>query len=434
MKTIPNYLTVITLMFCASVAQALEPPQHTSMCMPKPDNEVNRRMAAAENFPNTGWYDGKYWDIWGDKQPVSAEEPELIWYALSDTAPIAAVNDWLGRVTDWTTDAEGNVLIFFLDPVGNWNCGYYVIYRRNAENKFEYVGRVFTGSHIGWWDLKGIELHEDGFSLTYLNNADLPSVQHKFLYDKLEDFEIPEHDAQLATGPLNEVGQKIILCKAAGEEGKWLFRMQESMARPYSTKLLRQADGGIYYLSEPVRMNGDKQPYCFRWIDDKTFTSYAEDGSRYTWRLLPDYRIEVTETGDSERMLRLEREAAKLGTYAIEFSVPNSKGQVIALHFPNSAENRYMFKLQQDGEDEGAYLLADDGSIYELPERVKLSRTKHLNQEKFEQMYYGKPERLHLYPLRFHWVNDTTFSTHSESGAIYTWEIGPDLKVKCTSN
>ena len=203
------------------------------------------------------------------------------------------------------------------------------------------------------------------------------------------------------------------------------------MARPYSTKLLRQADGSIYYLSEAVRMKGDNPPYCFRWIDDTTFTTYAEDGSRYTWRLLPDCRIELTETGDSESMLREERESAKRGTYAIEYSVPNSKGQVIALHFPNSAENRYMFKLQQDGEDEGAYLLVDDGSIYELPERVKLCRTKHLNQEKFEQLYYGKPERLHLYPQRFRWLNDTTFTTHSESGTVYTWEIGPDMRVRC---
>ncbi|MBQ8479176.1 MAG: hypothetical protein IJ503_02180 [Akkermansia sp.] len=432
MKKITNYLTVSALMFCASIAQALEPSQHPSLCMPKPDNEVNRRMAAAENFPNTGWFDGKYWDIWGSSKPVPAEQPELIWYALCDTAPLGVEDKWLGRVTDWTTDAEGNVLIFFVDPVGNWNSGYYVVYRRNAQNMFEYVGRVFTGSHIGWWDMKGIELHVDGFSLTYLNNSDLPTVQHKFLYDKLEDFVIPRHDEQIATGPLNDNGQSIILCRAAGEPKRWLFRMQESMARPYSTKLLRQEDGSIHYLSEPVRMKGDNPPYCFRWLDANTFTSYAEDGSRYTWRLLPGYRIELTETGDSESLLREEREAARRGTYAIEFSVPNSKGQVIALHFPNSFENRYMFKLMQDGEDDGAYLLADDGSIYELPERVKLSCTKHLKQEQFEQLYYGKPERLHLYPLRFRWVNDTTFRTHSESGTVYTWEIGPDLKVKCT--
>ena len=194
MKSFYNSLMMGGMVVAASVLQAIEPTQHESLRMPKPDNVVNRCMAAAEAFPNTGWYDGKYWAIWGDKQPVSAEQPELIWYALWDTAPSANDDEWLGRAVDWTTDPSGDVLIIFLDTLGNWNCGYYVVYRRNAENMFEYAGRVFTGSHVGWFDMKGIELQEDGFVLTYRNREDLPTVRHKFRYDKLENFVIPEHD------------------------------------------------------------------------------------------------------------------------------------------------------------------------------------------------------------------------------------------------
>ena len=116
-----NYLLFGLLSVFCHVAQAIEPDDRYTQYMPKPDNAVNLRMAQAEDFPTRDWYDGKYWDMWGDKRAVPAEQPQLIWYALKDTPPSLKVFD--GIPVDWTTDATGDILIFFLDTLGNWNCG-----------------------------------------------------------------------------------------------------------------------------------------------------------------------------------------------------------------------------------------------------------------------------------------------------------------------
>ena len=235
--------------------------------------------------------------IWEKKESVPAEHPELIWYALSDTASSADENGWFGRVVDWTKDEAGDVLIFYLDPLGNWNCAYYVIYRRNKQNMLEYVGRVFTGTHVGWFDRKGIELQEDGFVLTYLNRRDLPTVCHKFLYNKTEDFVIPFHDFAIAASSANGQGQKLVIC-CTPEPKRWLLRLEDS---PYSSRLLRNADGSIYYLPESVEVHSEKSrffcrksvfgkpAYGFRWLNSTSFRAQGMDSGRiYTWKLRPE--------------------------------------------------------------------------------------------------------------------------------------------------
>ena len=439
MKTIFNSLMTGGLFVAAAMSQAIEPTQHESLRMPKPDNAVNRCMAAAEAFPNTGWYDGKYWAIWGDKQPVSVEHPELIWYALWDTAPSANEAEWLGRAVDWTTDPAGEVLIIFLDTLGNWNCGCYVVYRRNAENMFEYAGRVFTGSHVGWFDMKGIELQEDGFVLTYRNREDLPTVRHKFLYDKLENFVIPEHDYHLSSSPANERGQQVILCREAGEGRRCLFRLANTSDPTEGSVLLRQADGSIYYLPEGVNMSSEDswyyrqekntalRPYAFRWLSAEQFRAYADDGSWYTWRLLPDNRIELIESGDSDGYLAARKLGEKTGNYTVEYSAANELGQVLELCCPRSGEEKYMFRLTTKATETPHYLLANDGTPYVLPERVRLTYSIVSGTQ---EQYYARAEYAHLYPCRFRWLNSTTFTTHSDNGTVYTWQILPDYKIR----
>ena len=442
MKSFYNSLMMGGMVVAASVSQAIEPTQHESQRMPKPDNAVNRLMAAAEAFPNTGWYDGKYWAIWGDKQPVPAEHPELIWYALWDTAPSANEDEWLGRAVDWTTDPSGDVLIIFLDTLGNWNCGYYVVYRRNAENMFEYAGRVFTGSHVGWFDMKGIELQEDGFVLTYRNREDLPTVRHKFLYDKLENFVIPEHDYRLSTGPANERGQQVVLCRTTGAEKHWIFRLENTTDRTSVSVLLRNADGSIYHLPEAVNMssadswyyrqeqNTPLRPYAFRWLSAEQFCAYAEDGSWYTWRLLPDNRIELVQSGDSDGYRAARELGEKTGNFTVEYSEANELGQVLELCCPRSGEEKYMFRLTTKPTDATHYLLADDGTPYVLPERVRLTYSLVFGTQ---EKYYARAEYAHLYPHRFRWLNSTTFTTHSDNGTIYTWQILPGYKIRVLS-
>ena len=73
----------------ASTTCAITPRNTVTEELIKPDNAVNRQLAAApgslESLP--GWYDGKYWSIRADKKHVPAESVEEIWYAMAD-API----------------------------------------------------------------------------------------------------------------------------------------------------------------------------------------------------------------------------------------------------------------------------------------------------------------------------------------------------------
>ncbi len=438
MKTFFNSLMICASFAACSLSLAIEAKQHVSQCMPKPDNAVNRRLSAAEDFPNTGWYDGKYWSIWADKQPVPAEHPELLWYALCDTAPSANDSEWIGRVEDWTTDSSGDVLIFFLNTLGNWSCGCYVVYRRNAQNMFEYAGRVFTGSLVGWFDMKGIELQKDGFVMTFLNHEDLPTIRHKFLYNNLADFVVPEHDYQVAVSPENERGQHVILCRMAGDDGKWLFRLADATSCSVGSVLLRNADGGIYHLPERVMMSGENsayfrheqnvalRPYAFRWLSAEQFRAWADDGSWYTWRLLPDNRIELVESGDSDGYRSAKKQGEKMGSYTVEFSSPNDQGQVLMLCRLWNGEEKFIFRLILSHSGETVNLLSEDGTPYVLPERVRLCYGLGWSQEK----YYARAEFAHLQPHRFRWIDSTSFTTHSDNGTIYTWQILPDFKVR----
>ena len=178
----------------SATAQAITPRNSVTEELIKPDNAINRHLTAAPDSMETlpGWYDGKYWSIWTDKKPVPSESVEEIWYALAD-APIPGSRqketDFLSfsRPADWTTDKAGNVLLFFVDPVGNWNNGYYVIYRRNERDMFEYSGAVHVGSLIGSWKNE-IEFVDEGFFITFENNKGEPVIRHLFRYDNLEDF------------------------------------------------------------------------------------------------------------------------------------------------------------------------------------------------------------------------------------------------------
>lgn len=284
-----------------TVAQAIEPAVVYSDYMPKPDNALNRSLAQAEHFPPGSWYDGKYWDIWGERQAVAAEHPELIWYALNDSPSRDAFE---GRPVDWTTDAAGNILIFFLDPLGNWNCGYFVIYRRNEKGMLEYVGRVFTGTMIGWFDRREIELQGDGFVLTYRNRCDLPEVQHKFCYDRLEDFVIPEHDFRLSATPSNDRGCCLIICREAAEPHRLFFRLEDKSQPHGVSRMLRTEDGGLYYLPELVCPYGEDSCFYepkiflhgFHWVDSDTFRTCGESGTTYTWQILPEGRLRLLGT------------------------------------------------------------------------------------------------------------------------------------------
>ena len=195
----PLVCSVLALLTSAT-AQAITPRNSVTEELIKPDNAINRHLAAApgslESLP--GWYDGKYWSIWAEKTPIPATSVEEIWYALAD-GPVPETRqkktDFLRycRPADWTTDEAGNVLLFFVDPVGNWNNGYYVIYRRNDRDMFEYTGAVHVGSHIGCWKNE-IEFVKEGFILTFDNIQGQPAIRHLFRYDNLEDFCIPSNN------------------------------------------------------------------------------------------------------------------------------------------------------------------------------------------------------------------------------------------------
>ena len=195
----PFVCSVLALLASAT-AHAITPRNTVTKELIKPDNAVNRQLAAApgslESLP--GWYDGKYWSIWAEKTPIPATSVEEIWYALADE-PVPETRqkktDFLRycRPADWTTDEAGNVLLFFVDPVGNWNNGYYVIYRRNDRDMFEYTGAVHVGSHIGCWKNE-IEFVKEGFILTFDNIQGQPAIHHLFRYDNLEDFCIPSNN------------------------------------------------------------------------------------------------------------------------------------------------------------------------------------------------------------------------------------------------
>lgn len=195
----PFVCSVLALLTSAT-AHAITPRNSVTEELIKPDNAINRHLAAApgslESLP--GWYDGKYWSIWAEKTPIPATSVEEIWYALADE-PVPETRqketDFLRycRPADWTTDEAGNVLLFFVDPVGNWNNGYYVIYRRNDRDMFEYTGAVHVGSHIGCWKNE-IEFVKEGFILTFDNIQGQPAIRHLFRYDNLEDFCIPSNN------------------------------------------------------------------------------------------------------------------------------------------------------------------------------------------------------------------------------------------------
>lgn len=182
-----------------ATTHAITPRNSVTEELVKPDNAINRHLAAAPDCGEAlpGWYEGKYWSIWAEEKPVPAASVEEIWYAMAD-GPIPETGqkktDFLRfcRPADWTTDAAGNVLLFFVDPVGNWNNGYYVIYRRNDRDMFEYKGAVHVGSHIGCWRNE-IEFVEEGFILTFDNLQGQPPIRHLFRYDKLEGFCIPRN-------------------------------------------------------------------------------------------------------------------------------------------------------------------------------------------------------------------------------------------------
>ena len=183
----------------AATTHAITPRNSVTEELIKPDNAINRHLTAAPDVGETlqGWYDGKYRSIWAEKKPVPAASVVEIWYAMADS-PVPETGqkktDILRffRPADWTTDAAGNVLLIFVDPVGNWNNGYYIIYRRNDQDMFEYTGTVHVGSHIGCWKNE-IEFVEDGFILTFDNIQGQPAIRHLFRYDNPEDFCIPRH-------------------------------------------------------------------------------------------------------------------------------------------------------------------------------------------------------------------------------------------------
>jgi hypothetical protein len=194
------FVCAVLALLASATAHAITPRNSVTEELIKPDNAINRHLAAApgslESLP--GWYDGKYWSIWAEKKLVPAASVEEIWYALADS-PVPGTGqkktDFLKfcRPADWTTDETGNVLLFFVDPVGNWNNGYYVIYRRNDRDMFEYTGAVHVGSHIGCWKNE-IEFVKEGFILTFDNIQGQPAIRHLFRYDNLEDFCIPSNN------------------------------------------------------------------------------------------------------------------------------------------------------------------------------------------------------------------------------------------------
>ena len=192
---------VCSLLFAmiAASTHAITPRNSVTEELMKPDNALNRHLAAAPDSGETlkGWYDGKYWNIWAEKKPVPAASVEEIWYAMADSPSPESGHrktDFFRfcRPADWTTDAAGNVLLIFADPVGNWNNGYYVIYRRNHQDMFEYTGVVHVGSHLGCWKNE-IEFVKEGFILTFNNNNGQPAIRHLFRYDHPENFCIPRN-------------------------------------------------------------------------------------------------------------------------------------------------------------------------------------------------------------------------------------------------
>ena len=198
MKLCPFVCSVLFFLVSATT-YAITPRNTVTEELIKPDNAINRHLSAAPDIENplSGWYDGKYRSIRADKKPVPAASVEEIWYALADS-PVTETGQnetdifRFCRPADWTTDEAGNVLLIFIDPVGNWNNGYYVIYRRNERDMFEYTGVVHVGSHIGCWNNK-IEFVEEGFILTFNNIQGKPAMRHLFRYDNPEDFCIPRN-------------------------------------------------------------------------------------------------------------------------------------------------------------------------------------------------------------------------------------------------
>ena len=182
MKLCPFVCSVLFFLVSATT-HAITPRNTVTEELIKPDNAINRRLSAAPDLENplSGWYDGKYRSIRADKKPVPAVSVEEIWYALADS-PVPGTDQneadifRFCRPADWTTDETGNVLLIFIDPVGNWNNGYYVIYRRNERDMFEYTGVVHVGSHIGCWNNK-IEFVEEGFILTPIRNIVIEAIE-----------------------------------------------------------------------------------------------------------------------------------------------------------------------------------------------------------------------------------------------------------------
>ena len=170
-------------------AVAIDPePLGVELC--KPEHAVNHHLRAAQPFPPKGWCDGKYWHIWAEKKAVPAHAPELIWYALHDAPPVeepTTTQRLPGRPTDWTTDDTGTHLIFFVDPIGNWNNGHFVIYRRNEHHCYEFVGSVWVGVRRGYWS-EHILIEKDGFTLHFVDAGTGTSRSHKFYFNNLRGF------------------------------------------------------------------------------------------------------------------------------------------------------------------------------------------------------------------------------------------------------
>lgn len=182
-------LFVAFIVACPFVARGIE-PKPLGVELSKPDNAVNRHLRAAQAFPPKGWYDGKYWHIWAEKKAVPAHAPELIWYALHDAPPVeepTTAQRLPGRPTDWSTDDAGKYLIFFVDPMGNWNNGHFVIYRRNEQHCYEFVGSVWVGARRGYWS-KHIQVAQDGFTLHFVDAHTGTSRSHKFYFNNLRGF------------------------------------------------------------------------------------------------------------------------------------------------------------------------------------------------------------------------------------------------------
>lgn len=260
-------------------AYAIEPQGGEVGLLAKPDNAVIRALAAAENFPTAGWYDGKYRSLWTEKRSVPAADVAQIYYALADTAPEGS--EWMGCVRDWTTDAAGDVLLFYVDGMGNWVSGYFVVYRRNSKGEFEYTCTVHTGSEIGKWAPE-VRFSAAGFTLTYVNDEDIPAVQHTFDYHRPEPFFVRAPDFNVGISRANARGERIAQNALTENDSVCLFKI----CRGAQSYYLRGEDGEPYYLPERVQMS------TLRWLSDDRFVASSLEGERsYIWQLMPGNRI-----------------------------------------------------------------------------------------------------------------------------------------------